>query len=119
MENFTADRQLQPSPKHSGLGIASFVISLAMAFFLFLIVLAAAVIATVTRGDMPDTSPAAVIVGLVAVLGLFGCVVGIGLGIAGMFQKNRKKVFSILGLIINGLIVLGVFALIVVGSLVP
>ena len=111
------DQQRQPRLKHSGLGIASFIVSLAMGVYFILVVFVAAVIATVTPGDMPDTSPAAVIIGLFAVLGLIGCVAGIGLGIAGMCQKNRKKVFSILGLIINGLIVLGVLAAAIVGSL--
>ncbi len=118
MESFTPGQQSQPRLKHSGLGIASFVISLAMGVYFILVVFVAAVMEAATPGGMPETSPVLAIVGLFAFLGLFGCVVGIGLGIAGMFQKNRKRVFSILGLIINGLIVLGVLAAAIAGSLV-
>jgi len=40
--------------------------------------------------------------------------VGVGLGIAAVFQKNEKKMFGILGLAINGLIAIPQLALLII-----
>jgi len=43
--------------------------------------------------------------------GLGMAVLGVGLGIGGLMQANRKKVLAVVGLILNGLVVWGGVAL--------
>jgi hypothetical protein len=59
---------------------------------------------------MSEESPIAVIIGMFTILGILLCLIGCGFGIAGVCQKGRKKIFSILGIIFNGAILLGVVA---------
>lgn len=77
----------------------------------------AGIIEVATPGGLSENSPVIIIIGLCAILGLIACLIGIGLGIAGVLQKNRKIIFSILGLIFNATILLGVVVLIIVGNL--
>ena len=42
-------------------------------------------------------------------------VVSFGLGVAGLIQRRCKRLFAILGTILNGLVVLGVITLFVLG----
>jgi hypothetical protein len=51
--------------------------------------------------------------------GVFGNLIGILLGIAGFVEKNRKRVFSVLGLVLNTVIILGLCALIAIGLAMP
>ncbi len=92
-------------PKHSGFGIASFIISiLAPAFFICSLM----TLYFVGGGAYPG---AMVIVPLF--LGAYGFLfIGIGLGIAGLFQKNRRKVYAILGITFSGLTILGLAVII-------
>lgn len=107
--------------KHSGPGIASFVVFLVMfAAFLGLIVAF-----TAQLGINPDRvvnpediqrevehSPVLFIIPLLLMGTVLGYVIGLVLGIIGLVQKERKKVFAILGTVLNGLAV-GLFALLV------
>ena len=79
------------------------------------IVVTAGVLEASTPGGIDEQSPVAIIVGLgiFAIIGL--SFVGSGLGIAGLFQSNRNRVFSILGLIFNTMIIVGLVGLIVIG----
>jgi len=77
--------------KHSGMGIASFIISLVMLFIQILIYNFS------TTHGYSDSLAA-----------LFFCLsianlVGVGLGIAGLAQKGRKRIFSGLGTTLNGI----------------
>jgi hypothetical protein len=101
--------------KHSMLGIASFVLSLLTGFALFALIVVAGVLETTTPGGLDENSPVAVIVGLFLFAGVGVEVVAIGLGIAGMFQKNCKIVFAILGTVFSALALLGVVGIIVLG----
>jgi hypothetical protein len=96
--------------RHSGLGIASFVISLIMAPALLVIVVMAALI-----GSSDDESPANIIVGLLALGSIALLLTGIGLGIAGVLQKQRRRMFSVLGLVFNASLVLGILGLMLIG----
>jgi hypothetical protein len=49
-----------------------------------------------------------------AVVGL--ALVGAILGVAGLFQRDRRSLFALLGLVFNGLIVAGLIGLIVIGT---
>ncbi len=66
-------------------------------------------------GGMDDV-PAGLI-GLALFGGLLANLVGIGLGVAGLIQRRRKKLFAILGAIGNALVILAVLAVIVNGAM--
>lgn len=106
-----------PHRKHSGLGITSFVLSLISGF--------AAVATVVTLGVLEASSPDGVSeeaplvialgLGILAELGL--AIIGAGLGFGGLIQPNRHRLFPVIGLAFNLVIVLGVFGLFVLGTL--
>ncbi len=103
--------------KHSGIGIASFVISIIVGVLIVILVMFAAVMEATTPGGIDDESAEAVIVGLLIITLILADLVAMGLGIAGLVQKNRKKVFATLGTIFSSVAVVGTVALIFVGSM--
>ena len=113
--------------RHSRMGIASFAISiLAILGIVLFFVLVSSVASSLTGPDpqnfdpnsiSPD-SPLATTLFFLSLLFLGSVlitVVGLGLGIAGLVQRRRKKLFAALGTALNGLIVLGFVSLIVLG----
>lgn len=107
-----------PQPQempHSGLGIASFAITLFAGVFMVMAIVLAGVMEATTPGGIDEESPATVIVGLSIMLLMLLQVVAFGLGIAGAFQKFRKKLFVILGIIFSGMAVIGTIGLIAIG----
>lgn len=83
--------------KHSGIGIASFVISIISGFVLFVLFGIAGFMEVSTPGGIDEESAGAIIVGLFLIFFWGIAVVALGLGIAGLIQKRRKKIFAILG----------------------
>jgi hypothetical protein len=104
-----------PAPRHSGLGIASFVISLVAGALLLLFVGIAGVLTV--SGGLDENSPQAVMLGLLIITILIVVLVALGLGIGGLVQRERKKIFAALGTIFSAAIFLGGVLLIVVGAL--
>jgi hypothetical protein len=101
--------------KHSGIGIASFVISLGAALGIFLVFVIAGIMQSTTPGGMNEKSASAIIVGF-AIMGLlFINLVAIGLGLGGLMKKGDKKLFAVLGTVISSGITLGTIILIVIG----
>ncbi|MBN2385877.1 MAG: hypothetical protein JXB85_02575 [Anaerolineales bacterium] len=94
------------SPRHSPLGIASFVASIVAmlsicAFFLFAYVAG-------SGSSYSATSTGLSIVAWVFIcLTAIGCLAGIGLGIAGIVQKGTNKTFGIIGLVFSSLLLIG------------
>jgi len=107
----------QPLRKHSGLGIASFVISIIAALITFVLVVMAGVMAARAGGQMDEQSPQAVVVGCSILAAGFLYLIGIGLAIGGLCQRNCYRVFPILGLILNLVFLLGIAGLMVIGLL--
>ena len=110
--------QYQPPPaplKHSGFGIASFIISIAAVIFAFGMVVLAGVMESRTPGGIDEESPEAMAVGLGIILSGLLAVLGGVLGIVGCSLPNRNKVFAILGTIFNALVVLGLVGLMILG----
>ena len=101
--------------RHSGLGIASFVIGCVSAVLILVLLVVAGVMEASTPGGMSETSPAAIAIGLMLFLFVFLSLVGLGLGIAGLFQSERKKVFAVLGTIFGGVTVLGTAGIVALG----
>lgn len=93
--------------KHSRIGIASFVISI-IAGPLFFLTLFIAVIMEGFRPTAMDHDPLieTVLVPSILVL-LLANFVALGLGIGGLFKKNRKKIFAILGTVFSSVPVVG------------
>jgi hypothetical protein len=105
-------------PKHSGIGIASFVISIMAGGISFLLVLAAGAMEASTPGGIDEESAAAIVLGLMIIGMVILNLVALGLGIGGLLQKERKKIFAILGTIFSGLTVAGIMFLMILGSMV-
>lgn len=98
-------------PKHTLLGIASFVLSVltgACAFGLFVI---AVIVHGLSHGDYHPRRAAEIIFGL-CLLALFSTnLVALGLGIAGLAQSDRKKLFAMLGTAFAAVQILGTILL--------
>ncbi|RAV06490.1 hypothetical protein DQG13_01245 [Paenibacillus sp. YN15] len=118
-----------PRRRHSGLGIASFTIFASMAL-IFIIILGSI---TVKLSGLIDTDtgaydyeeierrvadmPELAFMGLALLGTLFGNFVGLILGIVGLVQKERKKVFAVLGTVLNGLVIIGLILMVLISIL--
>jgi hypothetical protein len=109
-ENPTLDHNPEDQPvtpqKHSGLGIASFVIAcVAVVFIIIAFVTMVGATSGMTEGmteeqilsEAPGLVAGVLIFFFVVLLNLVGGI----LGIIGLFNKNRKKLFAILGTVFN------------------
>ncbi|HLU13523.1 MAG TPA: hypothetical protein VKZ64_06150 [Arenimonas sp.] len=103
--------------KHSGLGIASFIISLVAGLAILIAIVIAGIMEANTPGGIDENSPEAILLGLVLIGMMFLDLVALGLGIGALFQRDRKKIFAILGTIFSGVVVLGTAFLMVIGSM--
>jgi len=90
--------------RHSGYGIASFVIALSAIGVLFLDFIMVAISAMIVEGNLEKDNPLFVMFVIVFLLALCAVFIGICFGIAGLAGKNRKKLFAVVGLILNLLI---------------
>jgi hypothetical protein len=106
-----------PPLKHSGLGILSVVLAAlsAVAVVVTLVVAAAMSANDPTLFD-DDEGPATMALGAAVILEACLSLVGVGLGIGGLADKSRRKVFPAIGVVFNGLIILAVVALMVLGA---
>jgi hypothetical protein len=100
---------------HSGFGVASFVISLVVGALEFVLVGVAGYLESSKPGGLDEESPEAVLLGLGIIGGAIVAVLGIMIGIAGLVQDRRRKVFAGLGVACNILIIIGIAVLIVIG----
>ncbi len=102
--------------KHSWLGISSFVISIIGGFAMLLLFGVAGYMEMSTPGGIDENSAVTAVVGLLlfALIGVH--LVGTGLAIGSLTQKDRKKVFAVLGLVFNVLVIFGTVALMLIGN---
>ena len=103
--------------KHSGLGIASFALAIAIGILDFFIFVFAGIIEETSPGAMDGESVITLLVGLFILGGLAANMAGVGLGIAGLIQKSRNQVFTVLGLAFNAAIICGIIGLMVLGAM--
>ncbi|RMF93532.1 MAG: hypothetical protein D6736_01645 [Nitrospinota bacterium] len=87
--------------RHSGLGTASAVIALVLVVTFFELFLIVGAITKTSADLLAEDSSVTITIALLIILGLAASLVGIGLGIAGIFHRNRRKIFAILGVIFN------------------
>lgn len=120
--------------KHSRMGIASFVIAIvSVVAIVVLFIVAGFLTAQLSQGvDFQNATPQELqqdlqnspgFVGLaLAGVGIFASLlvslVGFVLGVAGMVQGRRKRLFAILGSVFNGLVLLAFILLFLLGLLV-
>jgi hypothetical protein len=109
------------------MGVASFVIAiLATVVLVALFVGGGFVAASAFENVNPQTldpetvQDSSAFAGLALIgIGVFGClilyVVGLGLGVAGLMQHTRKRLFSALGTALNGLVLAAVVVLFALG----
>ncbi|GGN92143.1 DUF4064 domain-containing protein [Saccharibacillus kuerlensis] len=117
-DEFPRDDRQMGRLKHSGLGIASFVLSLiSIALYIVCFVAIIGIFASIANSpeqilnnfDSMEPGGEVLAIGL-AGLGLLGSAllnfIGLILGIVGLVMKDRKKVFAIIGTVLNGLCLL-------------
>ena len=104
--------------KHSGVGIASAVVAV-LSGLSVVATFTVAVVLTVNDPTVFDDEegPATVALGFLLVLAVILSLIGLGLGIGAVMQRDHKKTLGVVGLILNGAIVVGVVGLIVLGAL--
>jgi hypothetical protein len=100
---------------HSGLGIASFVLSLCTALLTLGLFGVAGVIENATPGGMDEDSPVAIFLGLMLFVFLGLSLLSLGLGIGGAVQAGRNPALAIAGAVIGGLTFVGTTVLVLVG----
>jgi uncharacterized membrane protein len=101
--------------KHSGLGIVSFITSIVSGILIFLLIVIAGAMEVSTPGGMDEESAGAMMVGLFLFVFLGASLVALGLGIAGLLQKDRKKIFAILGTIFSAVTIVGMIFIVMLG----
>jgi hypothetical protein len=107
----------EPAEPHSGLGIASFVLTLGAGLIVVgLIALAGIIEATRPAARGREPPPVEAVAGLGVALAFNLDVIGLALGVAGLSQRRRRKAFALAGVIIGALVLLGCLFLIVVGA---
>jgi len=97
--------------KHSGIGIASFITSIVVGILIFFVIVVSGVMAV----SMPSEG-LFVVVGLFVIALLIADIVALGLGIGGLCQKDRKKIFAILGTVFSSITVVGTIFLTILGN---
>ncbi len=103
--------------RNSGLGIASFVLSIVTAVMLFFLIVIAAVMESSTPGGIDESAPGAVVLGLFMIAFLLIDLLAVGLGIGGLMKRDTKKVLAILGTCIASVSFLGTVSLMIIGNL--
>lgn len=101
--------------EHSGLGIASFITSVATGGLLLSVSLIAGVMEASTPGGIDEESPGVIVLGVLVFALLGAAVVALGLGVSGLFQKDRMKVFAVLGAVLSLFVLLVTSALLALG----
>lgn len=105
-----------PTQPHSGLGIASFVVSLAASALLLMLIGIAGALDS-QPGGMDGDSAAAILLGLVMAFSGFAQLLALGLGIAAIVQVGRNKLYGVLGAVFSASGLLCTVTLFLVGAL--
>lgn len=100
--------------RQSGMGVASFTIA-CVSFVLLLAIFIGIIALSYNVNSYSTAYRLASVAGLLLLLNIVALLVGVGLGIAGVAQHNRKKLLPVLGLVLNSLMLIGLFALTIIG----
>ena len=122
-----AQPEQENRPKHSGIGIASFVIGLISILTVIISILVMVVgLADYVTPDglvIPDEEEVTANTTVLAsaflyLFSLLLSILGVVLGIVGCVIRNRRRVFAILGLVFNAFVALGTIVVFVVGLMI-
>jgi hypothetical protein len=102
---------------HSGLGIASLVLAVIAGIAMLLIFTIVGVMAGDDVGGLDEESPEAMALGAFAIGACALTLLGLGLGVGALLQKDRNKLFGALGVVANGLVLVGSGGLMCAGAL--
>ena len=105
-----------PTRPHAGLGIASFIISLAAGAALVILLGVASVLES-RPGGMDEESASAIMLGIVVLLTALAQFAALGLGIAALVQAGRSKIFGVLGTVFAAAGLVGTLMLLLLGAL--
>ncbi|MEN1985361.1 MULTISPECIES: hypothetical protein [Paenibacillus] len=117
------DQSSNPKTKHSGPGIASFVIGITalLAYIVIFVLVTAAISSYMGHALTPEQveqlalHPAIIL----ASVSMLACIIlnlaGLIVGIVGLVIRNRRKVFAVIGTLLNGLMILACAALVFAG----
>src|SRR5262249_41312680 len=97
---------------HSGLGIVSLAIALVVGAAEIVLLVIAGILESQIPGGIDENSPEAIILGLLLIGGMVVSLVGGVLAAVALAQGMRSKVFPILGLALNAMIILGMIGII-------
>jgi len=114
MNEVSIDQGKEIVKNHSKLGIASFVIFI-VAILIEIIGVSYSTYLQVKLGNVDPKSMETIITGSFILFGIFLNIIGFALGVVGIFKKNTKKVFSIIGTILNVCIPLFLLLMIAIG----
>lgn len=92
--------------KHSGVGFASYVTSIVASAGILFFYAVSAYMHVAAGGKVDEGASGEMIVGLCMTLFFVMLLISYILGIAGLFQKNKKKKFALLGTIFSSVVFL-------------
>ncbi len=118
-EEEVQDGETYGSARHSGLGIASFTMSVILCVLWFFVLAGGAAAYDAASDGTGEGSLALGLLGLLMIALALLNMLGAALGIAGLAQRNRKKILAMVGLVLNlgGLLLVGTS--IILGMLLP
>jgi hypothetical protein len=99
----------------SGIGIASFIISLLSGFGMLFVILVTGAMVASSPHALDEESIEAAVVGIFTLTFLFLSLIGLGLGLGGLCERRTRKTFAILGAIFSACTILGTLLLMLVG----
>jgi len=112
---FYSEQSAPTERKHSGVGIASFVLSVLSGVSLFALFGVAGYMELQSPGGMSEDDPTTMLLGVALIGAGMTQFLAFILGAVGLFQANRKKIFAILGTIFSLLAILTFGGLMVLG----
>ena len=101
--------------KHSGFGIASFAVSLALGVGMLALFIVAGVLEASSPDGMDEEGAAAIIVGLLIIGAILGQLLALVLGIIGVAQSSHMRIFGILGISISSIVLFLTLSLMFIG----
>jgi|SRR4051812_35906664 hypothetical protein len=107
-----------PAPRmHSGLGVISTVMGALTVVGLMITFVAAAAAEAKDPGVFNnEEAPATILVGSCVILAAFVSLIGAALGIGGMTDRECRKVFAVVGMMVNAAVFVILIGLIVLGA---
>lgn len=113
--SFYSENSAPAELKHSGVGVASFVLSLLSGVGLLVLFGVAGYMESQSPAGMSEDDPTTMLLGVALLAAGMAQFLAFILGVVGLFQTKRKKIFAILGTIFSLLAILTFGGLMVVG----